>query len=64
MIQPRPGKSRGKAIRWSDSQLDTIAEVTPSEQLEAAQLWRDEAPPALSTLLDAPLDEEPLEGLA
>jgi hypothetical protein len=53
--QPKPPlkRPRGAIVRWSDADLDRLSRTTPDDVAHAAQAWRDSAPPALRTLLDA-----------
>lgn len=50
-------KPRGKALDWSDEDIDKLAEVSEADIAAAAQEWRDTAPPGFEGLLDA----EPME---
>ena len=43
----------GKAIIWTDSQLDALSEISPADIIEAGQWWKQNAPKKYKNLLDA-----------
>lgn len=43
----------GAALNWSEAELDALAAVTPGEIATAQTRWRQDAPEAAKTLLDA-----------
>lgn len=58
--QPNKAKKKqplGAPISWSDSDLDSLARVTPTDVKAAAALWNNEAPKPLQGLLDAKVEE-------
>jgi len=44
----------GKAIQWSDADLEQLAKVTPQDIEEASALWKRAAQRPLRGLFDAP----------
>jgi hypothetical protein len=52
MAEPKP-VPLGKPLHLTDKQLDELSKVTPADIEKAKQLWRNTAPPAFETLLDA-----------
>lgn len=59
MQQPpkKRAKPLGKAIQWSDDDLEQLAQISEADKKAAEALWRNEAPAALKTLLDAQVQE-------
>ena len=60
MKQPSKAKKKrplGAPVEWSDSDLDTLARVAPSDLKAAAALWSNEAPKPLARLLEAKVEE-------
>jgi hypothetical protein len=53
----QPKKPLGSPVEWSDSDLDTLARVAPSDLKAAAALWSNEAPAKLKSLLQAKVEE-------
>lgn len=43
----------GDALNWSEAELDALSEVTPGDVLAAQTRWRQDAPDAAKSLLDA-----------
>lgn len=46
-------KSFGEAPNLTEKQLETLAEVSELEQLDALQYWKSVVPPAFVNILDA-----------
>ncbi len=46
-------KARGKALRWSEEDIEALAEVTPADIERAKVWWRTHAPPIAKDILDA-----------
>lgn len=53
-----PKKPLGKAIHWTEEDLDRLSRVTDTDVDHAVQVWRDTAPPEYRDLLDAATEEE------
>lgn len=49
---PKP-KPKGKALRWTESDMDALAEVTPADMERARQLIDKYGGPMLSGMQDA-----------
>lgn len=56
----KPVKPLGKAITWTDDELDRLADITPAD-IEAAKARVESDAPALAKLLEAE-QTEPNEG--
>lgn len=60
-MQQKPTKKRakplGKAIQWSDDDLEQLAQISEADKKAAEALWKNEAPPAFKSLLDAQVQE-------
>jgi hypothetical protein len=58
MQQKQPKrKPLGKAISWSDQDLQQMATITPADIKAAVALWRNAAPKRLAGLLDASVQQ-------
>jgi hypothetical protein len=59
MQQPpkKRAKPLGKEIQWSDDDLDQLAHISEADKKAADALWKNEAPPAFKTMLDATVQE-------
>ena len=51
-------RPRGKAIRWTEADLDRLAQVSPEDVEEAKVAYRKDAPTRYRDLLDAEPAEE------
>lgn len=53
--KPKPKRKvpRGKALNWTDEDLDRLSQVTPEDIQQAAARWREAASPQYQNLLDA-----------
>jgi hypothetical protein len=49
------------APKWTDADLERLSEITPTDQQQAAALWRERAPGPFKDLLDAETDPVSLE---
>lgn len=50
--------TKGKALDWSDEELDALVEIAPSDVERAAVWWRTNAPKIAEDLLDAEVSLE------
>lgn len=59
MQQPpkKRAKPLGKAIQWSDDDLDQLAQISEADKKAADALWKNEAPARFKDLLDAEVIE-------
>jgi len=48
---------KGKALRWSEEDLDRLSEITPGDIERAREHWRANVPPMYRNLLDAEMVE-------
>ena len=55
--QPARRKPRGKAVQWSDEDLDRLSAIGPDDVALAGDLWAEHAPSPLKRLLDAQAEE-------
>lgn len=51
-------KPLGKPIAWTDSDLDDLSKISPTDLKAAAALWESEAPARDKDLLNADVIEE------
>jgi hypothetical protein len=60
MQQPpkKRAKPLGKAIQWSDADLEQLAHISEADKKAAEVLWKNEAPVAFRSLLDAQVQED------
>ena len=56
MTTPRRSKQLGKAIEWTDADMERLSTVTPEDIQAASALWRQNAG-KLARLLDADTQE-------
>jgi hypothetical protein len=52
-VPPRKPKP---APKWTDADLERLSQISPTDQQQAAALWRERAPKAFKDLLDAETD--------
>lgn len=52
-------KPLGPELDWTDKDLDSLAEISDADLLEAAALWENEAPAPFQRLLKAKVEEKP-----
>lgn len=56
----QPKQPMGKAIEWSDEQLDALSQISDADLLLAVEMWKRDLPlSGLRDLLDAAGESEP-----
>jgi hypothetical protein len=53
MAQSKAPKITGKALDWSDAEIDRLTEITPEDVASAKAVYRRLAPKKAKRLLDA-----------